>query len=332
MTRLRCLASFDQSLCAQNGNLHARTLDSPCQPKRMSRFFLMALDPVKLETVLGHMRAIDRVAQFIDTNLDADLSVDRLMATASLSKSHLHEVLLTHTGLTPMQLVTHARLDHAARQFKNDRPGTLKVIEVALDVGFQNASAFTRSFRQRFGSSPQRFGRASSAELSWLNVQPPAKASTHAPARIVELAPRYCYGRVAVGGRNRHFAREAPEVFDAVFDVVERHGVEEVHRAMTFPVGSAWAPVGQLRPMCAFSSTKRLSLPHLAETYMPGGKYMCLHHVGPYQSRWQAWIKLATLRVKFGGSRTDGRFPFEVEQADPSDPTAIPQATVFLPI
>ncbi|WCT79440.1 helix-turn-helix transcriptional regulator [Novosphingobium humi] len=61
-------------------------------------------------------------------------------------------------GISPRQFIVNARLDEAARKIAlcGDREPT-RIIDIALDVGFNDVSHFSRTFRRRFGCSPSRF-------------------------------------------------------------------------------------------------------------------------------------------------------------------------------
>jgi AraC-like DNA-binding protein len=61
------------------------------------------------------------------------------------------------TGVTPHQWVLRARLREAARRLAETRA---PVTEIALDVGFEDLSNFTRTFRAEFGASPREYRQA----------------------------------------------------------------------------------------------------------------------------------------------------------------------------
>jgi AraC-like DNA-binding protein len=58
------------------------------------------------------------------------------------------------TGVTPHQWLLRARLRDAAQRLASTRT---PVTNVALDVGFDDLSNFTRSFRTEFGASPREY-------------------------------------------------------------------------------------------------------------------------------------------------------------------------------
>lgn len=81
----------------------------------------------------------------------------RLALTAELSTFHFLRTFEHVTGLTPHQFVRRARLRRAASALLTN---SARIIDVALDAGFEEASSFTRAFRAEFGCSPRTFSAA----------------------------------------------------------------------------------------------------------------------------------------------------------------------------
>jgi signal transduction histidine kinase/DNA-binding response OmpR family regulator/ligand-binding sensor domain-containing protein len=88
---------------------------------------------------------------------EESFSVETLARRMAVHRSRLHERLRQLTGLPPVRLVAHWRLERAAALLRN---GAGSVSEVAYDVGYQSVEHFSRSFRKRYGRSPSEFRRA----------------------------------------------------------------------------------------------------------------------------------------------------------------------------
>ncbi len=77
-----------------------------------------------------------------------------LAALAACSLQHLNRTLRRRLDKTAGQIVTQARLDHAARQLRlTDRT----IVEIGLDAGFNNLGHFYLQFKRRFGLAPRQF-------------------------------------------------------------------------------------------------------------------------------------------------------------------------------
>jgi AraC-like DNA-binding protein len=95
-------------------------------------------------------------------------TIDRLGDEAALSRSTLHERFVHFIGQPPMQYLTQWRMQLAAGML---RDSDAKVIDVALDVGYENEAAFARAFRRSVGESPAAWRRARRA-IKDLTVRP----------------------------------------------------------------------------------------------------------------------------------------------------------------
>jgi AraC family transcriptional regulator len=96
-------------------------------------------------------RRIRRVTDYIRANLAADLAIGELAAQAGLSSFHFARVFRRETGETPHQFVTRLRLEEAARLLRaTDHP----VLQIAIAVGFENASHFSVQFKRGYGVTP----------------------------------------------------------------------------------------------------------------------------------------------------------------------------------
>jgi AraC-like DNA-binding protein len=98
----------------------------------------------RLTEVLRHMAA----------HSAAPHTTSGLAQMARLSPYHFLRTFRTVTGVTPHQWLLRARLRDAAEQLATTKT---PVTNVALDVGFDDLSNFTRSFRAEFGASPRQY-------------------------------------------------------------------------------------------------------------------------------------------------------------------------------
>ncbi len=83
------------------------------------------------------------------------LSVNWLSTQANLSERQLRRQLKKTTGLTPQQYLAELSLQEARRLLETGKYPT--VAEVAYAVGYKDAAAFSRSFRNHFGKSPSAY-------------------------------------------------------------------------------------------------------------------------------------------------------------------------------
>jgi AraC family transcriptional regulator len=95
---------------------------------------------------------INRVMDHIDAHLDETLDLPALAAIANFSPFHFHRLFQALTKETVAERVRRRRLEVAAGRLLMSPDAT--ALEIALDVGFNSAEAFTRAFRGYFGVTP----------------------------------------------------------------------------------------------------------------------------------------------------------------------------------
>lgn len=98
---------------------------------------------------------ICRVCSYIESNLDAELTLDALSGVAGFSKYHFHRLFSAYTGLSLIRFVLLVRLKRASYRiaFKDE----VKIIDIALEAGFDSSEAFSRAFKRELGQSPSAF-------------------------------------------------------------------------------------------------------------------------------------------------------------------------------
>ncbi|WP_318558136.1 AraC family transcriptional regulator [Pseudorhizobium pelagicum] len=96
-------------------------------------------------------RALSRVLEYVDQNLENQIGLDDLAAVAGLSRFHFNRAFKAETGETPYQYLLYRRLEKARRLLGED---ALSVEQVAAAVGFRDASYFRKAFKARTGISP----------------------------------------------------------------------------------------------------------------------------------------------------------------------------------
>jgi len=100
-------------------------------------------------------RAVGRMQKYILENLDG-ATLGGLCAAAGYSKFHAVRMFKEATGRTPFEYIRALRLTKAAEMLR-DSGG--RIIDVALQSGFDSHDGFTRAFRRQFEITPLRYNR-----------------------------------------------------------------------------------------------------------------------------------------------------------------------------
>lgn len=106
----------------------------------------------------------NKVFDYIDKHLDQELSVERLGQVANFSKYHFHRQFSEYAGITVFRYIRLMRLKRASYRLVFSRDA--RIIDIALEAGFENPESFSRAFKQTFGQTPSQF-RASPAWEPW---------------------------------------------------------------------------------------------------------------------------------------------------------------------
>ncbi len=85
------------------------------------------------------------------------LGRDAVAAMAGVSPSHFSRLLIERTGRGYTDTINQIRIDHAAELLRRT---TASVLEIALTVGFNDHSYFTKVFKRHMGKTPRAYRRA----------------------------------------------------------------------------------------------------------------------------------------------------------------------------
>lgn len=88
--------------------------------------------------------------KFIETNINDSITAEDIAKNAGYSVYYFSRVFKKQMGLSVMEYVKERRLIKASEEISNGK----KIIDVALDYGYQSHSGFTKAFKNRFGFSP----------------------------------------------------------------------------------------------------------------------------------------------------------------------------------
>jgi len=97
-----------------------------------------------------------RAVEYIQAQLDADLTVSGIAQAVGMSRNHFTKLFKESTGQSPYQYVVEARVRKAKELLTT---GKFTISEVAHHVGFADQSHLTRHFKRVFGLPPQQLLR-----------------------------------------------------------------------------------------------------------------------------------------------------------------------------
>jgi AraC family transcriptional regulator len=136
------------------GRLLAESLANVLAVRLLRQFVAPGQEAPGPRQVLGQ-RKLQKVLDYIEEHLDAELALEHLASVAHLSPYHFARLFKNDTGLPPHQFVVVRRIERAKQLLRQrDR---FSLADIAAEVGFSSQSHFTRHFKRLVGVTPKRF-------------------------------------------------------------------------------------------------------------------------------------------------------------------------------
>lgn len=91
---------------------------------------------------------------YIENNYSSDITLDDMAAQAYLSPAYFCASFTEEFGTSPVQYLTHVRIEQAKKLLENPRS---KLADICRQVGYEDVYYFSRRFKQLAGTSPSKF-------------------------------------------------------------------------------------------------------------------------------------------------------------------------------
>lgn len=149
--------------------------------------------------------AIYRAIQFLESNLESDITVSQIAEEVGYSLFHFMRTFNRVVHLTPFDYLTRRRLSEAAKEILcTDR----RLMHIALDYGFGSQESFSRAFKRMFNVQPSQW-RENGVEFSYLLMPPCSKEDLNfinqrifSPPTIENREKKTLYGLMSFGSGN----------------------------------------------------------------------------------------------------------------------------------
>ncbi len=122
------------------------------------------------ETRREYLKRIHFVLDFIEKNLDADLSLEYLSEKAHYSPYHFHRVFLTVVNERLNEYINRKRIERIASILLVEP--TIPLKDLAYKYGFNSDTSFSRAFKKYYGVSPTTFKSEGKKLLSKIGIEP----------------------------------------------------------------------------------------------------------------------------------------------------------------
>ncbi len=115
---------------------------------------------------MKHNEILQTVLDYIDDNISEELTVSMIAKKLGYSVYHFSRLFSSAVGIAPMAYVTWRKLQFAIYDIAQGK----RIIDVAMEYGFETHGGFTKAFRRCFGFPP-------SLCYTRINAKPPTKMS-----------------------------------------------------------------------------------------------------------------------------------------------------------
>jgi AraC-like DNA-binding protein len=97
---------------------------------------------------------IKKVIDFIERNLEKEVSLDNISINIGYSKFHLNRMFTEYTGTTIYKYLQNRRLTVAAEKLvKTDKP----IMQIAYEAGYDTQQSFSFAFKQVYLYPPKLY-------------------------------------------------------------------------------------------------------------------------------------------------------------------------------
>lgn len=100
------------------------------------------------------IKAVQRMQDYIEEYLREDISFADVAKVSLFSPWHARRLFLEYTGVTPAEYIRKLRLKQSALKLRDE---DIKVLDVAMNLGFRSVDGYQRAFRKEFGCNPSEY-------------------------------------------------------------------------------------------------------------------------------------------------------------------------------
>ncbi|HTU63248.1 MAG TPA: AraC family transcriptional regulator [Polyangiales bacterium] len=239
--------------------------------------------PLRRATLEDYEQRLLRAQQLLERRLDDEVTPAELAHAASFSLHHFHRIFRAQLGETVMQRVRRLRLERAARRVRDSQA---RLIELALEAGYESHEAFTRAFAEHFGVPPSEYREEPSPRRGIA-----AKRAPRIPISVRELEA------VPVAFIRHHGSYDGVgKTWQKLVAWAAAEGLFKDDFRVLYgicPDDTDVTPEQHLRFDASVALAQPLSAaPGIGSTTVPAGTYAIGVHIGPYESLRETYLEV----------------------------------------
>ncbi|NQZ28467.1 MAG: GyrI-like domain-containing protein [Colwellia sp.] len=252
----------------------------------------------------NNAKIISQVGQYIYDHSDWTISLDDLANYTGFSKYHFNRIFFAATGYQLGEFIQRQKLEKALHLIKQ---GNHNIIDVALSVGYDSPSSFSRAFKKNFSVTP--------SDVVQGNLPINDRAGSLKPRKILKdqklepvwktLPEQNVYGFYGKGFNEQSFSAVAGELYGRLAAMAEPLSYGAL-QPIGVSVDNPWT--GEQTESRFFAGfVEGLSAHHekLVAFKWRAGRWACFTHTGPHNCMWQTisqvyaqWVLPNNIKLK----------------------------------
>jgi AraC family transcriptional regulator len=241
------------------------------------------------ETLTYYKQKVSEVLIYIDNHLSDELNVKQLSELFGISFYHFHRILKAYLNEPLGSYINRQRLETAIKLI---RYSDESLTDIAIKIGYNDCSAFSKAFSKEFGISPQEFKTNRAVILNThidYKINDSGNIIADIKPKIIQLADKYVvytrftgeYGCSAFSSTWEDFLGFAiqnkllgwnPDIFSIYHDLPSEVGIDNCVTDFCIATSKQFVPVGNM-------SCK----------WITGGKYAVFRYKGSYELLWELY-------------------------------------------
>jgi len=243
----------------------------------------------KEETRSYYENKVRMVTDYIHDNPGNDLSIKTLSEKFNISYFHFHRIMQAALNEPLGNYISRVRLSVSARMIKE---GSESLSNIAEKVGFNNLSAFSKSFTKEYGISPQEYRLSEGYPIhNEIDLQfernGVVKARINPQVKTIHPSSVLCVEAVGEYG-----AKEVYEIWEAIIWHAVANGLYSWHPDLfsIYYDDPEETGVANCRYDCCLSIKKEF-VPegNFKVKEFDGGKFLVFRYKGSYDNLWEAY-------------------------------------------
>ena len=116
-------------------------------------FLLYYSSPIGKGNAMNYRACIQASIDYIEEHLKEELTAEALASSAGFSTYHYSRVFHAYVGKPVMEYIRCRRLAYAVVELAQGK----RIIDIALEYGFETHNGFGKAFRKIYGCSPEQY-------------------------------------------------------------------------------------------------------------------------------------------------------------------------------